>query len=69
MIGIASAERKEVGPKKRDKHYSYDESVDEAPKLIDSEAVEIEAEVPSDENEPIENINREEKPLPPTFEE
>lgn len=69
MIGCVIADRKETAPKKRDKHYSYDESVDEAPKLIDSEPVEIEAEVPSDENEPIEGINQEEKPLPPVFEE
>jgi hypothetical protein len=63
MICIANTIGKEAGPKKRDKHHSYDESVDEAPELIESESVEIEAEVPSDENEPIEDINREEKPL------
>ena len=39
------------------------------PELIESESVEIEAEVPSEENEPIEDINQEEKPLLPAFEE
>jgi hypothetical protein len=43
--------------------------VDEAPELIESESVEIEAEIPSDDNEPIEDVNQEEKPLPPAFEE
>lgn len=69
MVGTANAKGKEVGPKNREKHYSYDESVDEAPELIESESVEIEAEIPSDDNEPIEDVNQEEKPLPPAFEE
>jgi hypothetical protein len=69
MICIANTIGNEAGPKKRDKHYSYDEGVDEAPELIESESVEIEAEVPSEENEPIEDINQEEKPLLPAFEE
>ncbi|HUI20977.1 MAG TPA: hypothetical protein VLZ74_08030 [Methylocella sp.] len=56
------------GPKK-DKHYSYDESVDEPAKEIDSEPVEIEAEVPAEENEPIESTEEKDRPPPPLFEE
>jgi hypothetical protein len=42
-----------IVPKRRQKHYSYDESVDEAGKLIADEPVEIEREVPAEENEPV----------------
>jgi|GEM_PF-1547142 hypothetical protein len=56
-------------PKKRQIHHSYDESVDEPGKLIEKEPAEIEAEIPSEENEPVERIEKEEKPLPPAFEE
>jgi hypothetical protein len=57
------------GPKQRDKHYSYDESLDEAPKLIESETVEIEAEIPCDTSEPVEGVTQEEEKSPPAFEE
>lgn len=60
---------KGLGPKQRDKHYSYDESLDESPKLIESETVEIEAEVPCDTSEPVEGVTREEENPPPVFEE
>lgn len=56
------------GPKTKEKHYSYDESVDEDAKLIDAEPVEIEAEVPAEENESVEGA-KEEKPPSPAFEE
>jgi hypothetical protein len=55
-------------PKKRERHYSYDENVDESAKLIESEAVEIEAEIPAEENEPVEGAKPEEKPAAPVFE-
>lgn len=58
-----------TGPKTPDKHTSYDENVDESAKLIDSEPVEIEAEVPAEENEPVEDTGPDEKPSPPVFEE
>ncbi|WP_026608158.1 hypothetical protein [Methylocapsa acidiphila] len=57
-----------IGPKSRSKHLSYNESVDEDAKLIESEPVEIEAEVPAEENEPIEG-GQEEDPATPAFEE
>ncbi|WOJ89718.1 hypothetical protein RZS28_18380 [Methylocapsa polymorpha] len=67
-MSVQSHKGSEAGPKKTEKHYSYDESVDEDAKLIDVEPVEIEAEVPMEENEPIEGA-KEEKPSPPAFEE
>jgi hypothetical protein len=56
-------------PKRRDKHYSYDESVNESAKLIEDEPVEIQGSVPVEEKRPIENIEAEDKPESPLFEE
>jgi hypothetical protein len=56
-------------PKKRQRHYSYDESVDEPAKLIENEPVEVDAEVAAEENEPVERIEREDKPVSAAFEE
>jgi hypothetical protein len=64
-----SNEKNRGGPKKKDKHYSYNESVDETAKLIDAEPVEVEAEVPAEENEPIESTQEKDNPAPPLFEE
>jgi hypothetical protein len=65
----ASGVNGEITPKKRQRHYSYDESVDEPAKLIEDEAVDVEAEVPAEENEPVERSEPEEKPAPPVFDE
>jgi hypothetical protein len=43
-------------PKKRLRHYSYNESVDEPAKLLEQEAVDIEAETPSEDTEPVETV-------------
>ena len=43
-----------AGPKQKQKHYSYNESVDEAGKLIDRETTDVEHETPSDDRESIE---------------
>ncbi len=56
-------------PKKRQRHHSYDESVDEPAKLIENEAVEVEAEVPAEENEPVERIEQKDEPASAAFEE
>ena len=48
------ATEREIVPKRRQKHYSYDESLDEPGKLIADEPVEIEREVPAEENESVE---------------
>lgn len=69
MHAPASGKKAETIPKKRQRHHSYDESVDEPGKLIENEPVEVEAEVPSEENEPVERIEKEDEPEPPVFEE
>jgi len=56
-------------PKKRAKHYSYDENVNESPELIEDEAVDIEASIPAEENEPIETIDQDEEKVSSVFEE
>jgi hypothetical protein len=55
-------------PKRRQQHHSYDESVNRSVKLIEDEAVEIEREAPSEENEPVETVEDESGPDAPTFE-
>jgi len=55
-------------PERRQRHHSYDESVNEPARLIENEPVEIEAEIPVEENEPLEGTQPEEKPAFPAFE-
>jgi hypothetical protein len=55
-------------PKRRQRHYSYDESVDEPAKLLDDEPVEIEEARPAEENTPVEGVQQDDKDLP-AFEE
>ena len=54
--------------KRRGRRTAYDEGADEAAKLIEMESAEIEAEVPAEENEPIQTIEQEAKPETPAFE-
>jgi hypothetical protein len=57
------------GPKRRERHHSYDESVDEPAKLIEDEPVEIEEESPAKENESVERVEENNESDPPAFEE
>ena len=58
-----STERKKViGPRRCRRHYSYDESVDEPPTLIEDEPVEVEHETPADENPSEQQIEPDESP-------
>lgn len=52
-------------PKQPQRHYPYDENVNESGKLIDDEPVEIEHAVPEDEREPVEPRPNEPRPEPP----
>ena len=56
-------------PKRRQKHYSYNESVDESAKLIEHEPVDIEKAVPAEENEPLERIEKDSTHDTPAFKE
>ena len=57
-----------AGPKLREKHHSFDESVDEPARLIEDEVVDIEQEIPVEENEPLQRIDESEKSEAPAFE-
>lgn len=56
-----------TGPKQKQKHYSYNENVDEADKLIDRETTDVEHEIPSDERESIETPRKDDKTETPAF--
>lgn len=60
--------KKKKGPKRRARHYAYNESVDEVAKLILDESVDIEGANPADENEPVESV-AEDDTSPPVFKE
>ncbi len=57
-----------AGPKQKQKHYSYNENVDEPGKLIDRETTDVEHEAPLGERESVENPPRDDKTGPPAFE-
>jgi hypothetical protein len=68
-MDVASRSRSgAIGPK-RQKHYSYNENIDEPAKLIADEPVEIEREVPAEERESVERSKDNGKPESPAFEE
>jgi hypothetical protein len=54
-------------PKKRRRHYSYQEDVDEPAGLLEDEAVDIETEAPAEENQSVEQVESDDEP--PAFEE
>jgi hypothetical protein len=62
-------ETTKIGPKRRERHYSHDESVNEPAKLIEDEPVEIEQENPAEENEPLQEIEEISNSDSPAFEE
>jgi hypothetical protein len=53
----------------RNPRNSPSEQTDEAPGLIESEELEIERDIPADDNQPVERIEPGEQPAPPAFEE
>lgn len=53
----------------RNPRNSPSDQTDEAPGLIESEEVEIERDIPADDNQPVERIEPRERPMPPAFEE
>ena len=53
----------------RNRRNSHSEQTDEAPGLIEKEQVEVEREIPADDNQAIERIEPSDRPDPPVFEE
>jgi hypothetical protein len=68
MAKASGGKAARVVPKKRARHHSYDESVDEPAKLLEQEAVEIEKEIPSEDTPAIERLEPDDRQLP-SFEE
>jgi hypothetical protein len=48
--------------------YPPSEQTDEAPGLVEREEVEVERELPAEDNQPIERIEPRDRPDPPLFE-
>ena len=69
MKTAGAAKRTATGPKRRQRHYSYDESVDEPAKLIEDEPTEVEKETPAEETEPVERPEENNTQDLPAFEE
>lgn len=44
------------------------EQTDEAPGLVDKDQVEVEREIPAEDNEPVERVEPHRRPDPPAFE-
>jgi hypothetical protein len=47
-----------IVPGRRQRHHSFDESVDEPAKVIEGEPTEIESGIPAEENEPLERVEK-----------
>ncbi len=69
MQNASCDEQAKVIPKRRQRHHSYDESVDEPAAVIEKEPVEVEAEIPAEENESVETSKPEDETASPAFEE
>ena len=52
----------------RNPRNSPSEQTDEAPGLVERDEVEIERDIPADDNQPVESIEPRERPAPPAFE-
>ena len=60
----------QTGPKSKDRRKTaYDESANEPPQLIEKEVTDIEEENPSDDTEPMQRVEDQNKIRPPAFEE
>jgi hypothetical protein len=56
-----------MAPPRNDRN-SHSEQVDEAPGLIEREQVEVERDIPAEDNQPIERIGPRDRPDAPLFE-
>lgn len=55
-------------PRLRSRRGSYSEQTDEAPKLLEEEPVEMERELPAEDNSPVEPAEPHQRPPLPLFE-
>jgi hypothetical protein len=52
----------------RNSRNSHSEQTDEAPGMIESEEVDIERDIPAEDNQSVERVEPQERPEPPAFE-
>ena len=64
-----SGEPNREPPRQRPNRRSYSEQTDEAPKLLEDEPVEVERELPAEDNSPVKRTEPHRRPPSPTFEE
>jgi hypothetical protein len=69
MTATSGGRQRAFVPRRRQRHYSYNESLDEPAKLIADEPVEVEEEAPAEENESVEGTRENDRAEPPAFEE
>jgi hypothetical protein len=65
MVSATGSSSTTIGPRKK----PCDENVDEPPKLIEKEPVEVERETPAEDDQSVEQIGDIKKPNSPVFEE
>ncbi len=68
-MDAVTARGRDVIVPKRQRHYSYDESLDESARLIADEPTAVESETPAEEGEPMERIEDTNPAESPAFEE
>jgi len=68
MTTMASDQLSTGVPKRRQKHHSYDESVDEPATLLEEEAVDVEEATPLEDNESVEGADEQNNGVGPAFE-
>jgi hypothetical protein len=61
--------RRAAVPKRQERHYSYNENLNEPWDLIADEPTDVEEETPADDNEPIEELGPNDPITSPAFEE
>jgi len=67
---VSTGTRSDRGPPRpRNRRGSYSEQTDEAPKLLEDEPVEVERELPAEDNSQIERTEPHQRPQSPLFEE
>ncbi len=70
MQFLTSNDQSQAGPRWRERHDRYDESLDEAPQLLEDEPVDMEQAIPAEEaeeNESVEEIEDVEKDTSSVF--
>ena len=68
-MGVSSGSISDSEAPRQRNRRSYSEQTDEARKLLEDEPVEIERELPAEDNSPIERTEPHHRPPPPLFEE